>query len=97
MVTTYWEMAASFVSHGAIDVQMFHDANGEHIAVFSKIEPFLADLRTLNGTPGYLRHLESLVMSIPDAHERLRSTRERLKRVAAMREASEHRKGQERR
>jgi hypothetical protein len=29
MVTSYWEMAASFVNHGAIDWQMFMDANGE--------------------------------------------------------------------
>ena len=43
MVTSYWEMAASFVNHSAIDDEMFAEANGEHIVVFAKIEPFLAE------------------------------------------------------
>src|ERR687886_2724944 len=51
MVTTYWDMAASFVNHGAIDEQMFTDANAEHFVVFAKIEPFLAELRTLFNNP----------------------------------------------
>ncbi len=28
MVTSYWEMACSFVNNGALDAQMFNDANG---------------------------------------------------------------------
>ena len=32
MVTSYWDMAASFVLNGAIDEQMFNDANGEQLA-----------------------------------------------------------------
>ena len=43
MVTSYWDMAASFVLNGAIDEQMFNDANGEQLGVFAKMEPFLAD------------------------------------------------------
>ena len=45
MVLGYWEMAAGFVIHGAIDEEMFNDANGEHITVFCKIEPYLNELR----------------------------------------------------
>src|SRR5204863_7805324 len=44
MIVSYWDMAASLVNHGAIDKQMFNDANGEHLFVYSKIEPFLAEL-----------------------------------------------------
>src|SRR5437667_12349940 len=29
MVTSYWDMAAALVNHGAIDEQMFNEANGE--------------------------------------------------------------------
>lgn len=85
MVTTYWDMAASFVNHGAIDAQMFNDANGEHLAVFAKLEPFLEEIRAVSGMPQYLQHLEKLVMSAPDARERLTAMRERIKQVAAMR------------
>ena len=35
MVATYWDMAASLVLNGAIDEQMFTDANAEHVAVFA--------------------------------------------------------------
>ncbi len=71
MVTTYWDMACSFVNHGAIDAEMFHDANTEHVAVIAKLGPFLPELRRLAGWPALLRQLESVVMAMPDAEQRL--------------------------
>ncbi|HEU5217544.1 MAG TPA: hypothetical protein VFU23_02740, partial [Gemmatimonadales bacterium] len=47
MVTTYWEMAAAFVIQGAIDAELFHAANTEHLAVYSKLRPYLAEIRRL--------------------------------------------------
>jgi hypothetical protein len=85
MVTTYWDMAASFVNNGAIDEEMFSDANAEHIVVFAKIEPFLEELRAKFNNPQGLKHLEALVMRRPDAKEFLSSLRERFKQYAAMR------------
>lgn len=84
MVTTYWDMACSLVTSGAIDEQMFNDANAEHIAVYSKIEPFIAEIRAAY-TSNYMEHLEKVVMNIPDAKERLATTRERLKMITANR------------
>ena len=40
MVGSYWEMAAALVNQGAISQEMFDAANGEHIGVFAKIDPF---------------------------------------------------------
>ena len=80
MVITYWDMAASFVNHGAIDEEMFADAHGEHVVVFSKVEPFLAELREMTGNPKMLENLEKLVMKMPDAKERLAKSRETMKR-----------------
>ena len=80
MVTSYWEMAASLVNHGAIDAEMFADANGEHFVVFSKIEPFLAEMRETMGNPNAFKNLETLIMSQPDGKERLARTRETMKR-----------------
>ena len=39
MVTSYWDMAAAMVNHGAIDADLFNETAGEHIMVFAKIEP----------------------------------------------------------
>ena len=93
MVTTYWDMAASFVNHGAIDEQMFNDANGEHVFLFAKIEPFLEELRATIGSQ-VLPHLEQLVMRQPDAKQRLAHLREMSKRWAAMRAEAEKTKAQ---
>ncbi len=80
MVTSYWDMAASLVNHGAIDEEMFADAHGEHFLVFSKVEPFLPELRETMGNPNMLGNLEKLIMRQPDAKERLAKTRETMKR-----------------
>ncbi len=83
MVTSYWDMATSFVLNGAIDEQMFNDANGEQHVVFAKIEPFIAEYRARTGNPAYLASLEKLVMKAPGAKERLVSIRERFRALAA--------------
>lgn len=91
MVTTYWEMAATLVNHGAIDEAMFNDANAEHIVVFSKIELFLPELREIMGSPKMLGNLETLIMKMPDAKEMLAARREMIKRwMEARREMSKN-------
>ncbi len=83
MVTTYWEMAASFVAYHAIDPAMFHAANTEYVAVIAKLGSFLPELRRLSGVPDYLRYLETLVLSLPDAEVRLSTFRKYLRRKTA--------------
>ena len=79
MVTTYWEMAAALVNQDAIDEVLFNAANGEHAAVFSKVEPHVAEYRTRIGVPRYLTNLETLVMRLPNATARLAALRDRLR------------------
>ncbi len=70
MVTTYWEMAATLVNHGAIPEAMFHDANTEHVAVWVKLRPYLERLREMARYPSYLSQLERLMTRMPDLEER---------------------------
>lgn len=84
MVISYWDMAASLVNNGAIDEQMFNDANGEHLFVFAKIEPILADLRQTWNAPEMLKHYETLIRRIPDNEKKLADIRERIKMIQAM-------------
>ena len=91
MVMSYWDMAASLVNNGAIDEQMFNDANGEHFFYYAKFEPFMEELRAKFG-PQMWTHLEQLVMRAPNAKERLARMREMQKRMtenAAARRAHE--------
>ena len=83
MVTSYWDMAASFVNQGVIDAEMFNDTAGEHIMVFAKIEPFLAELRERFQNPKAFQHLEKVIMDQPDGKERVAKTQEFLKTVLA--------------
>ncbi len=69
MVTSYWDMAASLVNNGGIDEQMFLEANTEHIGIFARVEPFIAEVREVFGEQNYLAHLETLVLKIPNARE----------------------------
>lgn len=86
MVTSYWDMAASFVNHGAIDAEMFRDVTGEHIMVFAKLEPFLAEMREMWESPDMYKHLEKAIMDMPDGEARVKKTQEWL---ASMNEQAE--------
>ena len=81
MVISYWDMACSLVNNGAIDADMFNDANGEHIFVYAKLEPFLPMLREMMGNPNFLAHLEQTVKAIPDYEQRLATIRERMQKM----------------
>jgi hypothetical protein len=93
MVISYWDMVAALVNNGAIDEQMFNDTNTEHIFVYGKIEPFLADLRRHFDAPDFLENLEKVVKRRPNSAEFIAKMRERMKQFAAMR-AEREAKGQ---
>lgn len=92
MVTSYWEMAASFVNNGAIDWKMFMDVNpGEPVNVFVKLYPYLEELRSMfaseyDDTQAF-QHLEQVVMKMPHAQEQLAEKVEQFKEALARWEA----------
>jgi hypothetical protein len=86
MVLGYWDMAASLVTTGAIDADAFRAAHSEVFATFSKIHPFLAELRAVSGEPEFCKHVESVVLGAPDGEAIL------ARRLAALRAAAKARK-----
>ena len=85
MVISYWEMAAAMVNNGSIDEKLFNEANGEHLFVYSKVQPVLEDVRKLFGNPEFLSNLETLVKRIPNHEETITAMRARMKKFAEMR------------
>jgi len=79
MVLGYWDMAASLVTTGAIDGDAFRAAHGEIFATFSKIQPYLAEIRIASAEPEFCKHVESVVMAAPDAENTLKRRREALR------------------
>ena len=88
MVIGYWDMAASMVTSGAIDGDAFRSAHGEIFATFSKVHPFLDEIRAATGEPEICKHIEAVVLAAPDAEEILKRSREAL-RAAAKRRSSQ--------
>jgi len=83
MVSSYWDMAAAMVNHGAIDADMFNDTAGEHMMTFAKIEPFLAELREMFQEPRAFYHLEKVIMDAPNGAERLRKTQDWMRSLSS--------------
>jgi hypothetical protein len=81
MVLGYWDMAASLVTAGAIDADAFRAAHGEIFGAFSKIAPFLSEMRAMSGEPEFCKHMEAVVMGAPDAEAILKRRREGLRAV----------------
>lgn len=75
MVVSYWDTAASLVLNGGIDEKMFLEANTEHIFVYAKIQPYLAEIRQVFNEPDYFLSLETLVMKVPDIQTKLENRR----------------------
>jgi hypothetical protein len=81
MVVSYWDMAAALVNNGAISLELFNDSNSEHMAVFSKIEPLLSEIRAF--APQFALNVEKLIDATPDGRKRVASIRERMKAIGA--------------
>ena len=81
MVIGYWDMASSFVVHGAIDAEMFRAANTEMVATFAKLEPFLPDLRRISGIPDFAIHIEQVLAGQAGIAARMASLREQFRKM----------------
>ena len=76
-VTSYWEMAASFVNRGVLHPDLYADCCGEAMFVFAKLEPWLKELRA-NYSPTALTQTEKAIMENPSIREKYGVIRERV-------------------
>ncbi len=66
MVTSYWDMAASFVTSGAVNKELFLQSAGELLFVWEKTKGTIADSRKAMGNPNYLSNLETVAQALID-------------------------------
>src|SRR5262249_48600600 len=78
MVTSYWDMAASFVEYSAMNGELFLESSGEMLIVWAKIEPFVSQIRQELDLPGYLMNIEKVISRSQWAQERLQWFRKRI-------------------
>jgi hypothetical protein len=79
MVLGYWDMAASLVTTGAIHATAFLAAHSEVYATFSKIQPFLDEMRKASEEPDFCKHVEAVVMTDPNAQATMTRRREAIR------------------
>ncbi len=66
MVTSYWDMASSFVTSGALNQELFLENAGELLFVWEKTKAAIADTRKAMGNPKYLSNLETVAQAMID-------------------------------
>ncbi len=69
----YWDMAASFVLHGALNEELFLQpgCSGEMFFIFAKILPFLKEFREKTGNPDAFSNIEKVATGSKTARKRL--------------------------
>ncbi len=79
-VTSYWEMVAALVQHGTLNRELFLEPSisGELFFMFSKIEPFLKELREKMNSPTAFSNVEKVIKSTPESTQRFKMTQERV-------------------
>ncbi|MDE3156463.1 MAG: hypothetical protein KGN76_15275 [Acidobacteriota bacterium] len=60
MVTSYWEMVASFLTAGVLNQQLFFQSGRELLFVWERIRDLLPTVRAKNSDPAYLKNLETV-------------------------------------
>ncbi len=60
MVTSYWEMTASFVTSGVLNQELFFQSGGEMVFVWERIREIVPALRATFNNPQMYRNLETV-------------------------------------
>jgi hypothetical protein len=79
-VTSYWEMAATMVLHGAVSAELFVDCNGEGFFLLAKFAHILEAIREKN--PGFMAKTSELINRFSAAAQRYEMV---LKHIEAVR------------
>jgi hypothetical protein len=60
MVVSYWEMAASFVTAGVLNQDLFFESNGELVGVWERVRFILPGFRAMTKNPEAWKNLEKV-------------------------------------
>jgi hypothetical protein len=66
MVSSYWDMAASFVTAGVLNPELFFASSREMLLVAVRLQPVLADMRVVFKDPSFLENLEAVAQKYSD-------------------------------
>lgn len=83
-VTSYWDMAVSFVARGALDPHLFLDNCNEMIFAYVKYKQFLPALRE-SVNPQFWKRIEDFLTGSPEAQQKVAQITKNVERVREQR------------
>ena len=60
MLVSYWEMAASFITSGVLNQELFFQSNGELLFVWERVKPIVEGFRAWTKNPDSWKNLEKV-------------------------------------
>jgi hypothetical protein len=60
MVTSYWDLVASFMTAGVLNKDLFFQSGRELLLVWERVRDYLPSMREAYKDPNYLQHLETI-------------------------------------
>ena len=81
---TYWEMVYSFARHGIVHPGFWLENNGEGLFLFTKVEPFLAQIRAATAATAF-RNAEWVASECPEGRPVYERVAARVAKLAASR------------
>ena len=60
MVTSYWDLVASFMTAGVLNKELFFQSGRELLLVWERVRHYLPSMREVYQDPSYLKHLETI-------------------------------------
>ena len=70
-VTSYWDMAASFVTSGVLNDELLFQNNRELLFVWMRLEPIIGEVRAAFKDPNYMKNLETVAKSFVEYLNRI--------------------------
>lgn len=60
MVTSYWDLVASFMTSGVLNKELFFQSGRELLLVWERVRDYLPSMREHYQDPSFLKHLETV-------------------------------------
>ncbi len=70
MVTSYWEMAASFVASGVLNQELFFQSNTELLLVWTRVRGLVPEMRKFMNSPNAWKNLEAVGNAFIEYYDR---------------------------
>ncbi len=81
-VYSYWEMAASLITHGTLNAALAQDTLHEMYFAYALVQPYLNEFRQKIESPDFLKNVQKVVESSEEGKRRVAQIQQRMAEFA---------------